>query len=139
MAGNYPQGEDVGSYSHPQFTEYRTQSFNINGAPSASAKPFAVLQSRNKILVDRVFVRSISSPSTTAGTLCVHFVDTGATATTLKALTVSACSAGWQTSITFTAKTLETITQFMALYLTNNEKGDWLVTYEYQVLYPGTY
>ncbi len=138
MAGNYPSGMDVGSYSHPYFTDQKQATFS-GAAAAASLVQWACFAARNKVLVNRVYVRNISAPSTTAGTLCCIHYDTAATATTLKALTVSACSAGWNTTITFTAKTLETISQYIALTLTNNEKGDWLVIYEYQVLYPGTY
>ena len=138
MAGNYAQGSDVGSYSHPQFT--MQQRFTWAGdCASASAVQFAQFASRNKVLVDRASIIYTSGPSATAGTLCVIFYDTALTATTLKALTIAACSAGYATTVTFTAKTLETISQHIACVTTNNEKGDAVVVYEYQVLYPDTY
>jgi len=138
MAGNYTSGKQIGKYSDPQYTTQREAVINVEGA-GVSATPFAAFMSRNKVLVNRVSVRCLSSPSVTSGTLCVHFVDTGGTATTLKHLTLAACSAGWNTTLTFTAKTLETLTQYIALFATSNDKGNWSVVYEYQVLYPGTY
>ena len=136
MAGNY--SGDVGSYSHPQFTTQNQQIYSREGA-AVSLTNFACFASRNKVLVNRVFVRALSTPSATAGTLCVNFIDTAGTEVTLKALTLSACSLGFITSLSFTAKTLETVTQYIGIDLTNNEKGKWLVIYDYQVLYPATY
>ena len=134
MAGNY--AGDVDSYSGPHFAEQKVAIFSLSGAP-VSATQFAQFASRNKILVNRVNILYTSSPSLTSGSICVIFYDTGLTATTLKALTVSACSAGWATSVTFTAKTLETITQHIGIIAM--DKGDVFVSYEYQVLYPNTY
>lgn len=134
MAGNY--SGDIGSYSHPQFTEQRTAFFSVLGA-GVSQTQFASFSSRNKILVNRANILYTSSPSLTAGTICVIFYDSGLTATTLKALTASAVTAGYATTMTFTAKTLETITQHISV--TGMDKGDVAVSYEYQVLYPETY
>ena len=139
MAGNYAAGDMVGSYSHHQFTTQNQCCMCVNGAP-VTAVNFACFASRNKVMVNRVHVRAISSPSGTPGSLAVHFNDTGATVTTLQNMTVSACSAGWNTSFSFTAKTLETITQFISLVSDGGcDKGDWMVVYEYQVLFPVTY
>ena len=136
MAGNYPAGMDVGSYSHPQFTETRTATFSLAGAP-VSATQIAQFASRNKILVNRVNILYTSSPSLTVGSIAVIFYDSALTATTLKGMTVSSCSAGWATTISFTAKTLDTITQHIGVIAL--DKGDIFVSYEYQVLYPDTY
>ena len=139
MAGNYPRAEEVGSYSHPYFTTQHEAFLGNVAAAAASATAWAKFRSRNKILVSRVSLVCISAPSATAGSLhCVHY-DTGATATTLKSLTIAACSAGWATSLSFTGKTLGTLTEYIALMNQNNEKGDFEVIYEYQVLYPATY
>ena len=134
MAGNY--SGDIDSYSGPFFSEQKVANFSVLGA-GVSQTQFASFSSRNKILLNRVNVLYTSSPSLTAGTLCVIFYDSALTATTLKALTVSACTAGWATTLTFTAKTLETINQHFSM--TGMDKGDVVVSYEYQVLYPATY
>lgn len=136
MAGNYAGGMDVGSYSHPMFTQVNVAFFSVLGA-GVSQTQFASFSSRNKVLVNRANILYTSSPSLTSGTLTVIFYDTALTATTLKTLTVSACSAGWATTVTFTAKTLETITQHISM--TGMDKGDVAVSYEYQVLFPQTY
>jgi len=136
MAGNYGSGKEVGSYDHPHFTEQKVAFFAVMPA-GVSQTQFAQFSSRNKILVNRANVLYTSSPSLTSGTLCVIFYDTALTATTLKALTVSACTAGYATTMTFTAKTLETITQHISV--TGLDKGDVAVSYEYQVLYPVNY
>jgi hypothetical protein len=134
MAGNY--SGDIGSYSHPQFTEQRTAFFAVLGV-GVSQTQFAQFSSRNKILVNRVSIMYTSSPSSTSGTLAVIFYDTALTATTLKTLTVSSCSAGFATTVTFTAVTLETLSQHLAI--TALDKGDVACSYEYQLLYPETY
>jgi len=137
MAGNY--SGDVGSYSHSYFTSGMQERLtNIAGA-TASLAAWARFRARNKVLVSGVSLVNISAPTLTSGSLNVIFYDTGATATTLKSLTISSCSAGWATALTFTGKTLETLTQYIALTFTANEKGDWDVLYDYQVLYPDTY
>ena len=137
MAGNY--SGDVGSYSHSHFTELKQAVMSVEGAPT-TAIAFACFASRNKVIVNRVYVRCISSPSGTAGTLCVQHYGTSGTAATLQAMTASAVSAGWNTTFSFTAKTLETITEYLGLVSTGAvDKGNWLVIYEYQVLFPATY
>jgi len=139
MSGNYTDGDQIGSYSDPQFTALRQNCMHVQGAPT-TALSWACFASRNTVLVNRVYVRCISSPSATAGTLCVHFTDTDATVTTLQAMTASAVSATWNTTFSFTAKTLATITQYLSLASTGGvDKGDWMVVYEYQVLPPATY
>jgi hypothetical protein len=138
MAGNYTRGSDVGSYSHPYFTGQHQHCWT-GAAGQASGTLWAHFASRNKVLVSRVSVLAISAPSATAGSLQVIHYDTAGTATTLKGLTLSGCSLGFATTLTLTEKTLETISQYIALKLTANEKGDWIVTYDYQVLFPDTY
>lgn len=138
MAGNYQTGDMVGSYSHPQFT-VQQESLSRHAAAAASATSWGHFRSRNKVLVSRVSLVCISAPSNTAGTIKVYHVDTGATATALYTLTVSACSAGWATTMNFTGKTLGTITEAITLQQENNEKGDWDVLVEYQLLYPENY
>jgi len=139
MAGNYTSGNDIGSYSHPQFTTQNQAVMFVDGAPTTAVN-WACFASRNKVIVNRVYLRCTSSPSATAGSMAVHHNDTGGTVTTLANITVSACSAGWNTTMTLTEKTLETITQFISLVNDGTcDKGNWLVVYDYQVLFPGTY
>jgi len=139
MAGNYQTGDTVGSYSHPYFTGQNEAYMPNTVAAQASATAWGHFRSRNKLLVSRVSLYCVSAPSATAGSLHVVHLDTGATATTLASLTLASCVAGYATTLSFTGKTLGTITEAIALLNQNTEKGDFDLVYEYQVLYDTNY
>jgi hypothetical protein len=128
------------SYSHPYYTMlHKDASYNA-AAGAASGTAWGYFRSRNKVLVSRVSIVCRSTPSATNGTLKVFQNDTAGTAlATVKTLTVSQCSAGWATSLSWTAVTLETLTQYMSMKFENNEKGKFDIIYEYQICYPVNY
>lgn len=135
MAGNYVTGDQVGSYSHSYFTTQQETYMGNVVAAQASATAWGHFRSRNKVIVSRVSLVCRSTPSATAGSLHVVYLDTGGSVNTLKTLTLASCTLGWATTLSFTGKTLSTLTEAIALIQQNTEKGDFDLVYEYQVLF----
>jgi hypothetical protein len=127
---------DIGTYSHPYFTEMKEMWLNKVQGP-ASVTDFAHFCSRNKVLVRAVHLWLRSDASGTAGSL--HVCRSGVTIAS-KALAGYEVSAEYYACMTLTTlNTLHTITEIVSLQVSGTaDRGKVDVLYEYQILYPAT-